>query len=154
MSSLEWRPIFRPNSGGLQKKKKRSSPKLRLIFWPKSLGSGWWGWMHPEIETDFLAEIVSVRLVGGMHPPIPPPLNPPLQGSAACFTENNVTYQFSCHCNSRYVGRIFLRLQNRIKQHVLKSTRSCFSSQKRLLSARWCKSFALTNIQSLATDSA
>ena len=28
-------------------KKKRSSPKLRLIFRPKSLGLGWWGGMHP-----------------------------------------------------------------------------------------------------------
>ena len=28
--------FFRPKSGGLQNKKKRSSPKLRLIFRPKS----------------------------------------------------------------------------------------------------------------------
>ena len=32
----KFKRIFRPNSGGLQKKKKRSSPKLRLIFRPKS----------------------------------------------------------------------------------------------------------------------
>ena len=36
-----------------KKKKKRCSPKLRLIFRPKSLGLGWWGGMHPEMETDF-----------------------------------------------------------------------------------------------------
>ena len=57
-----------------KKTKKRSSPKRRLIFRPKSLGLRWWGGgvMHPEMETDFSAEIVSFRLVGGMHPPIPP----------------------------------------------------------------------------------
>ena len=65
-----------------------------------------------------------------------------------------VIYQFSCHCNSRYVGRTSQRLQDRIKQHVLKSIRSCSSSQKRLLPARWYKSSTQTNTQSLASDSA
>ena len=73
--------FFRPNSVGLQKKKKkRSSPKLRLIFRPDSLRLGRWGRMHPEMEpnlfeteADFLAKIVTFRLVGGMHPPHPPP---------------------------------------------------------------------------------
>ena len=32
-----------------------------------------------EIEADFSAKIVTFTLVGGMHPPHPPPLNPPLQ---------------------------------------------------------------------------
>ena len=145
---------FSPKLRWSPKTKKKVFAEIEADFLAKIVRFRLMGGMHPEIETDFLAEIVSVRLVGGNASTPSPPLNPPLQGSAACFTENNVTYQFSCHCNSRYVGRIFLRLQNRIKQHVLKSTRSCFSSQKRLLSARWCKSFALTNIQSLATDSA
>ena len=67
--------------------------------------------------------------------------------------KSNVIYQFSCHCDSRYVGRTSQRLQDRIKQHVLKSIRSC-SSQKRLLPARRCKSSTETNTQSLAFDSA
>ena len=47
--------------------------------------------------------------------------------------KSNVIYQFSCHCDSRYVGRTSQRLQDRIKQHVPKSIRSCSFSQKRLL---------------------
>ena len=38
---------FRPKSGVLQKKK-RSSPKLRLIFRPDSLRLGWWGGCIPK----------------------------------------------------------------------------------------------------------
>ena len=68
--------------------------------------------------------------------------------------KSNMIYQFSCRCDSRYVGRTSQRLQDRIKQHVPKSIRSCSSSQKRLLPARRCKSSTETNIQSLATDSA
>ena len=63
-------------------------------------------------------------------------------------------YQFSCHCDSRYVGRTSQRRQDKIKQHVLKSIRSCSSSQKRLLPARRCKSSAQTNTQFLTSDSA
>ena len=43
--------------------------------------------------------------------------------------KNNVIYQFSCRCGSRYVGHTFQRLQDRIKQHVPKSIRSCSSSR-------------------------
>ena len=68
--------------------------------------------------------------------------------------KSNVIYQFSCHCDSQYVGRTSQRLQDRTKQHVPKSIRSCSSSQKRLLPARRCKSFTQTNNQSLASDSA
>ena len=55
-SSPKLRVIFRPKSEiqvffspkirGLQKKK-RSSPKLGVIFRPGLLGLGWWGGMHP-----------------------------------------------------------------------------------------------------------
>ena len=45
--------------------------------------------------------------------------------------KSNVIYQFSCHCDSRYVGRTSQRLQDRIKQHVPKSIRSCSFFQKR-----------------------
>ena len=65
-----------------------------------------------------------------------------------------VIYQFSCHCDSRYVGPTSQRLQDRIKQHVPKSIRSCSSSQKRLFRARWCKSSTEANIKPLASDSA
>ena len=68
--------------------------------------------------------------------------------------KSNVIYQFSCHCDSRYVGRTSQRLQDRIKQHVGKSVRSCSSSQKRLIPARLCKSSTQTNTQLLASDSA
>ena len=68
--------------------------------------------------------------------------------------KSNRIYQFSCHCDRRYVGRTSQRLQNRIKYHVPKSIRSCSSSQKRLLPARQCKSSTQTNTKSLASDSA
>ena len=32
----------------------------------------------------------------------------------------SVIYEYSCHCDSRYVGRTSQRLQDRIKQHVFK----------------------------------
>ena len=68
--------------------------------------------------------------------------------------KSNVIYQFSCHCDSRYVGRTSQRLQDRIKQHVPKSIRFCSSSQKPLLPACQCKPSTQTNTQSLASDSA
>ena len=68
-----------------------SSQKLRLIFRPKSEIQTFFPpkirWspkkkkkVFTKIETDFSAEIVRFRLVGGMHPPIPP-LNPPLSST-------------------------------------------------------------------------
>ena len=66
--------------------------------------------------------------------------------------KSNVIYQFSCHCDSRYVGRTSQRLQDRIKQHIPKSIHSCSSSQKRLLPAGWCKFSTQTNTQSPASD--
>jgi len=35
--------------------------------------------------------------------------------------QNNVIYQFVCHCDSRNVGRTSQRLEERIKQHIPKS---------------------------------
>ena len=32
--------------------------------------------------------------------------------------KSSVVYEYSCHCDSRYVGRTSQRLQDRIKQHV------------------------------------
>ena len=34
---------------------------------------------------------------------------------------SNVIYQFVCHCDSRYVGRMSQHLEKRIKQHVPRS---------------------------------
>ena len=69
---------------------------------------------------------------------------------------SNVIYQFSCHCDSRYVGRTSQRLQDRIKQHVPKSIRYGTSSPKRDLPIRKCKysTKSTTQIQSLTHDSA
>ena len=39
--------VFSAQNQVVSKKKKRSSPKLRLIFRPKSLGLGWWGDASP-----------------------------------------------------------------------------------------------------------
>ena len=66
----------------LVSKKKRSSPKLKLIFRPKSLGLGWWGGMHPEMESDFSKWRLIFRpkslVLGWWGVCIPPSLNPPL----------------------------------------------------------------------------
>ena len=35
--------------------------------------------------------------------------------------QNNVIYQFVCHCHSRYVGRTSRRLEERNKQHIPQS---------------------------------
>ena len=37
---------------------------------------------------------------------------------------SNVVYNFSCHCDSRYVGRTSQQLQDRIRQHVPKFIRT------------------------------
>ena len=67
---------------------------------------------------------------------------------------SNIIYQFSCHCDSRYVGRTSQRLQDRIKQHVPKSICYGTSSPKRDLPIRKCKSStkSTTQIQSLTHD--
>ena len=45
--------FFAQNQVVSKKKKKRSSPKLRLIFRPDSLRLGRWGRMHPEMEPNY-----------------------------------------------------------------------------------------------------
>ena len=82
MSSPKLRVIFWPKSEiqtffspkirwSPKKKKKRSSPELRLILRPDSLRSGRWGDASRngaklfKIEADFSAKIVTFRLVGG-----------------------------------------------------------------------------------------
>ena len=73
--SSEIQRFFPPKSGGLQKKKKRSSPKLRLIFWPKSeiqrffrpkSGGLQKKKVFVKIEADFLAQIENPNVWGGL----------------------------------------------------------------------------------------
>jgi len=54
------------------------------------------------------------------------------------FQLSNVIYQFSCHCDSLYVGHTSQRLQDRIKQHILKSIRNTACSQARIQPKRDC----------------
>ena len=68
--------------------------------------------------------------------------------------KSNMIYLFSCHCDSQDVGRTSQRLQNRLKQQVPTSIRSCSASQNRLLSACQCESSNQPNTQSVVSDSA
>ena len=52
--------------------------------------------------------------------------------------KSKLIYQFSCHCDSRCIGRISQRLPDKIKQHAPKCIPTC-SSQERILPARRCK---------------
>ena len=54
--------------------------------------------------------------------------------------QNNIVYQFLCHCDSRYVGRTSRRLQQRIKQHVAKTILQKHISQNRSILASSYKS--------------
>ena len=53
--------------------------------------------------------------------------------------QSKIVYQFLCHCDSRYIGRISQRLQQRIKQHVPKIILQKHISQDRSTLARSCK---------------
>ena len=52
--------------------------------------------------------------------------------------KSSFTYEYKCHCDSRYVGRTALRLQDRIKQHIPKWLRQHTASQ-RVQPNRACK---------------
>ena len=52
---------------------------------------------------------------------------------------NNIIYQSVCHCDCRYVGRTFQRLQECIKQHVSRLIRNHHSSQDCSNLSRACK---------------
>jgi len=68
---------------------------------------------------------------------------------------SSVIYQFSCHCDSRYVGRTSQRLQDIIKQHIPKSIRNATCSQTRIQPKHDCKSSTqMPTTQSLSSDSA
>ena len=53
--------------------------------------------------------------------------------------QSNIVYQFLCHCDSRYVGRTFQRLLQRIKQYVPKTILQGLTFQDRSTFARSCK---------------
>ena len=53
--------------------------------------------------------------------------------------QSNIVYQFLCHCDSRYVGRTFQRLQQRIKQYVPKIILQEHISQDRSTLVCSCK---------------
>jgi len=71
------------------------------------------------------------------------------------FQQSDVIYQFSCYCDSWYVGRISQRLQDRIKQHSPKTIRNAAAcSQTRMQPKRDCKSSThVPTTQSLSCDS-
>jgi len=70
------------------------------------------------------------------------------------FQQSNVIYQFSCNCDSWYVGRTSQRLQDRIKQRVPKSIRNATCSQTRIQPKRDCKSSTQLPTTHLSCDSA
>ena len=49
-----------------------------------------------------------------------------------------VTYEYQCHCDSRYVGRASQRIQDRIKQHVLQWLRQQLTCPRRSQPHRSC----------------
>ena len=56
----------------------------------------------------------------------------------------SVIYEYKCHCHSRYVGRTFQRLQDRIKQHVSKYLIQYHTSSQRRQADWACKKKQIT----------
>ena len=63
---------------------------------------------------------------------------------------SNVVYNFSCHCDCRYIARTSQRLQDRIRQHVPKFIRTSQIPNSRNISSRSGKSL----IQVMFSESA
>ena len=53
--------------------------------------------------------------------------------------KSSVVYEYSCHCDSRYVGRTSQRLQDKIKQHVPKWLQQQAKRPTRSQPGRSCK---------------
>ena len=53
--------------------------------------------------------------------------------------KNSVIYEYSCHCDSRYVGRTSQRPQDRIKQHIPKWQQQKARRPTRSQPGRSCK---------------
>ena len=60
--------------------------------------------------------------------------------------QSMVVYQYLCRCDCRCVGRTFLRLQDRINQHIPKSNRNKENPTK-VLPKRNCKNTTPVNQQ-------
>ena len=100
--------FFRPKSGGIQNKKKKKKVFTEIendfsaeIVSLRLVG----GDASPngaelfQIVADFSAEIVTFRLVGGMHPPHPP-LNPPLVPLTCLSLQGKDNFAKACDsCN-------------------------------------------------------
>ena len=88
--SRKFEGFFRPKSDGLQKKKKkRSSPKLRLIFRPNSeiqtFEGGLFSIFHKKSASKALKTCDFAYFTsqwGGLEPPRPPPPHPPSYATA------------------------------------------------------------------------
>ena len=126
----------------------KKCPVYLRLSWLSSVSNRFEKQIKSPVKQCFFA--VEPRVVCSTNEPLPATN----KNVVPALQKSNVIYQFSCHCGSRYVGRTFQRLPDRIKQHVPKSIRSCSSSQKRLLPARRCKSSTQTNTQTLTSDSA
>ena len=46
------------------------------------------------------------------------------------FQQNNLVYEYACHCDSQYVGRTPQRLKDRIRQHMPQSITNRIDEQK------------------------
>ena len=53
--------------------------------------------------------------------------------------KSSIVYEYSCHCDSRYLGRTSQRLQDRIKQHVPKWLQQQAKRPTRSQPGRSCK---------------
>ena len=53
--------------------------------------------------------------------------------------KSSVIYEYKCHCDSRYVGRTFYRLQDCMKQHVQQWLRQQLTRPRRSQLHRSCK---------------
>ena len=62
------------------------------------------------------------------------------KGYVPALLRSNVVYNFLCHCDSRYVGRTFRRLQDRLCQYVPKFIRTAQIPNSRDISTRSGKS--------------
>ena len=95
----KFKRFFRPNSGGLQKKKKKGLHQNWDWFFAglvtfRSVGgdASRNGAELFETEADFSAKIVTFRPVGGMHPPHPPPKSATAQNAS-------LDLDIFAHCN-------------------------------------------------------
>ena len=85
----KFKRFFRPKTGGLQKKKKRSSPKLRLIFRPNSEIQTFFQtknrWSPKKKRSDFLANIRNSNAFSGRIMTCSSQFRLPISFGGGCF---------------------------------------------------------------------